>query len=150
MKSAWPLGTRDPRGWGCSLDTRALTREFKMNDLTRTIPAWNLPVRVTMNDFSCEKKFLLNSSKEWRMRMRGFWVPTCYFLSRRLWLAKWISSRNFWGLGLILPTLQTVIFYGQIVPLCSSIDVSYLTFYLTIFLSALAGESRLGSKISAS
>lgn len=34
-----------------------------MNDLTRTITAWNLPDGVTMNDFSPEKKFLLNSSK---------------------------------------------------------------------------------------
>lgn len=41
-----------------------------MNDLTRTIPARNLPDSVTMNDFSSEKKFLLNSSKEWSMKMR--------------------------------------------------------------------------------
>lgn len=55
-----------------------IIREFKMNDLTRTISAWNLPDRVTMNDFSSEKKFLLNSSKEWRMRMRG--ILSAYML----------------------------------------------------------------------
>lgn len=42
-----------------------------MSDLTRTIRARNLSDGIKMNDFSPDKKSLLNSWKEWRMRLRG-------------------------------------------------------------------------------
>lgn len=124
-----------------ALDDRILRRTFKRNDLTRTIPAWNLPDPVTMNDFSSEKKFLLNSSKEWSMKMRlvsgyskvTFWADGC-----SLWDE---LSLRMSGAGYSL-VCKLVYWWDCPSHLAhSSIAMSCLTLYLTIFLATLRVKS---------
>lgn len=111
-----------------------------MNDLTRTIPAPQHEIFLTQSQWMTS---VLRRNFSWTLPKSGVWRWDWFLIVQRLLFEQkgvavgWIISQNVWGW--ILSSLQTRVSCWDYPShfAHSSIAISYLTLYLTIFLVTL-------------